>query len=399
MSGTAERLELFGVHFRDKLPKNFRVTAKPRFRGVEQAGGAIKLTPLKFPAEERVVFTMTLLNKDNIRDGEYSGHLLLSGSDPLVIISPDSIAIRFSAEPERTVALLPGNNPWPLELGTMDVWSQDLPVESLQSIVMQYNERARKKGGMLQVRIDADKANPTKLAPGKNFLINNRPSMSAVVKPPASALEVTIRAGRDLKPGTFRGKLIFQSDDLTVSGVGLNPDPDYPGALVLPWQFTVGKPPWPAWVRWSLIGTVVLAVPIGVLFGLAAFRGESVPEMWHAWMLSAGVAKAKLKDTALEVMEPRERRGQEIDLSTMENMTLGRGAEHFSDSEDKIELSVVVEGRVPGLRLKVVAGEVYLRRVTDRKESPVSDERLYDGDIIRLGRYKVRVNSFSLQRE
>lgn len=400
-SGTADRLELFGVHFRDKLPEGVQIRARARFKEVATAGGNIQLTPESLPPDERATLRLILANKE-IRDGEYRGVISFTSTDRNVVVAPPSIAVRFVGEPERTVGLLPGNQPWPLDLGKIGVWGQDEPVDTTCSIVMQYNERAVERGGTLQVRIEPDPQNLAALGPGRNFRINTTPTMSALVKPPAKSIEVVFRAARDLTPATYRGVLVFSSNDMTVSGVGLNPDPRYPGGLVLPWSFTVPKAPWPAWVRYGLMALGILAVPVGILFGLAAFRGESVPDMVAAWMLSAGMARPVLQDAMLEILEPKERRGTEYDLKGKEVVALGKGGEYFPDADGRVELSAVMEGQPKGLalRLKVVSGEAFLKRAQERKEIPVEDEtRLYDGDILRLGRYKARLNSFTLQRD
>jgi len=358
-------------------------------------GVGVKVTPSIFPPKEEIELELSLINRESFEEekyGECEGMFLLSTNNPRALVVPNKVKVKFTYEPEAIVKIFPAHNEkFPINFGKLDVFKEKILITEEEGIVLDYNAQATRKGGILKIYTRASGKNPSPLTCDKNLIINDERTKYVIVSPPTREVAFKILADKDLKPGRYKGELYFESEDFTITGEGLESKEDEPTVKFGAWNFTISKPPWPLWKK-ILFGIIILIVL--VVIGIAVYcavTGNPIPRPHGKVRIPKG--------TSLEVRDPKEHRGEQIDLSGKREVKMGQDGEYFQDTNVSFVIKAVREGRKDFMTLSVGSGEIYLKKIGEREETAIFEERIFDGDTIRFGDYKIRMSSFSLMRE
>lgn len=368
------RAQVFAVRGANAVPSDLRLGIEAEFESVSAQGSLARLSPPTFALADSVALTLSLVNAEGLQDGTYRGRLRLHSSDPLVFIAPSEIEATFTFEPERTVAISPARGTeFPLDFGSVRRPRRGA-VEERRGILLTFSETAVRAGQDLRYRLTEASANPASLLADTSLVIEEFPGEQGAVTPVTSSISIVIRVTSRAKSGRYRGAVLFGGGGITVSGPALEPQAD--GGMALPWSVTVRNPPKPWWF-WVLVS--------GFLAGVGALTVRHVRR------------PAVLADLKLSVLQPERR---EIDLAGKSEVRLGEGGEDLQVAGVVFSIRAVkAKGRVSAL-VRVDRGEVLLKKVGVREESAIAgDEPIYDGDVLSLAEFRIRVSSFDLTRE
>lgn len=398
-TGESVRVERFTIHNRERLPANLEISVEPSFPLLEKMGVDIEIIPNQFSPREKVElkFSLPLPNRNTLDEeknyGEYEGEFILRTNKPgEVFVIPNKVKVKFTYEPEQIVTIfLADDEKPPLDFGELDVFKEKRLVTERKRIILDYNAQAVKKGGILKIYAEPSDKNPSRLTYEKNLIINDERSEYVKVLPPTKELVLKVVADKDLKPGRYKGTLSFESEDLTIAGEGLESKKDEPAVRFVTWSFTIPRPPWSLWkkILFGIIALIVLFVVGTAIY--CAVTGNPIPKPHGKVRIPKG--------TSLEVRDPKEHRGEQIDLSGKREVKMGQDGEYFQDTNVSFVIKAVREGRKDFMTLSVGSGEIYLKKIGEREETAIFEERIFDGDTIRFGDYKIRMSSFSLMRE
>ena len=389
------RTEVFVIDNKEKLPSDLNMNVRADFPKLENLGIGVVVNPPSFPPKEEVELTLSLRNRENFVEkdyGEHQGMFILSTSSPSVKVIPNKVRVKFTYEPEAFVRIFPAHDEeFPINFGKLDVFREEPSITEEQEIVLDYNVRAVEKGGNLKIYATFSTENPSLLTYTKNLIINNEESEHVIVSPPAKEVVFKLVVDKNLKPGGYEGKLNFESTDFAISVEGLESSQNRSGDQFVIWGFTISKPPLPLWekILFGIIGLLALCV-IGIVV-YCAVTGNPIPRPRRKAVISEG--------TSLEVRDPKERRGEQINLSGEREVRMGQSGEYFQDADVLFAIRAVREQRKDLMLLSVKSGEVHLKKSREREENAVFEERIFDGDTLRFGNYVVRVSSFYLVRE
>lgn len=389
------RTEVFVIDNKEELPSDLNMNVRVDFPKLENLGVGVIVKPSSFSPKEEVELALSLRNREYFGEdgyGEYEGMFILSTSSPSVKVIPNKIRVKFTYEPEAIVKISPAHDEeFPINFGKLDVFREKTLITEEEGIVLDYNAQAVRKGGNLKIYAKSSSKNPSLLTYSKNLIINNEKSEYVMISPPAQEVVFKLVADKNLKAGRYEGTLNFESADFTITGEGLESKQDKPGVPFVIWNFTISKPPLPLWkkILFGIIGLLVLCV-IGIVV-YCAVTGNPIPRPRRKAVISEG--------TSLEVRDPKERRGEQINLSGEREVEMGQSGEYFQDANVSFTIKAVREQGKDFMLLSVKSGEVYLKKLREREENAFFEERIFDGDAIRFGNYMVRVSSFSLVRE
>lgn len=394
-TGESVRTEGFVIYNKEDLPSDLNINVRADFPELSSTRVGVVVEPSPFSPKEEIELTLSLRNRESFREeeyGEFEGMFILSTNSPRVFVVPNKVRVKFTYEPEAIVKISPAHGEeFPINFGKLDVFRETTLIAEEEGIVLDYNAQAVMKGGNLKIYTKFSPKNPSLLTSTKNLIINNEKSEYVVISSPEKEVVLKLVADKNLKAGRYEGTLNFESADFTILGEGLESKQDKPGVQFVMWGFTISKPPLPLWkkILFGIIGLLVLCV-IGIVV-YCAVTGNPIPRPRRKAVVSEG--------TSLEVRDPKERRGEQINLSGEREVKMGQSGEYFQDANVSFTIKAVREQRKDFMLLSVKSGEVYLKRLREREENAVFEERIFDGDTIRFGNYMVRVSSFSLVRE
>lgn len=377
-SGGGIRTQEFLIHSKEKLPAGLKISVEPEFPALRSMGVLAEVKPSSFSPQRKVNFELSFLNIESLeREREYKGTYTFTTNNEMVLVVPQKINVKFNYRTERIVNIFLANNEsFPIKFGKLNILKEEVSVTRKKRLVLDYNTSAKEKGGTLKVYAKPSPKNPSLLTCEKNLIINNKTSEYVVVHPPTREIELKVAADKDLKPGKYQGTLNFESEDLTIRGKGLKTQKDEPGIQFVPWSFVVPKKPTPPWV-W---GVIFLCVAGGA-FAIVKYKTKP----------------PTISDLKLDVRTPDRR---ELDFAGRTEIKLGKGGEDLQDAEASFVIRARKEAGKVFAVLEVSDGEVYLKKQGEREENTIfGEERIFDGDTLRFGDYKVRVSSFSLMRE
>jgi hypothetical protein len=346
------------------------LSLEARFDAVSSQGTLVRLQPDTAAVQSDMDLRLSLVNPESLAQGEYRGTVHLVSSDPLVLVVPSSFDAKFRFEPPRTVRVTPeGAASSPVDFGRSVRGQSQAPLERVFRI--EFSPTAERAGAVLRVRVDEATTNPQALPVTHGVAVNGQPGSAAVLAPNAASLRVSF--GGDLEAGTYSGTLTFEGDDLVITG--LTPSPPADGRLVLPWIFTVDRAPLPLWV-WA-------AMALALAGAAGAF----------AW---ARLKPPVFSDLVLSVVEPL--RG-DISLAGRPQVVLGACGTECTQWPGTVRIRAVRRAGTVLACLEPQQGEVLIKRPGSRQDVPVvGEEEIYDGDVLRIGPYRLRVSSFSLTR-
>jgi hypothetical protein len=374
-SPMATRIERFAVRGSAGLPPGVTLSAEPDFPTLRALGALPQFGPKAFAPGDSVPLRLSLLNAEGIPDGEYAGSFRLTASDPLVLIVPGSIAVRFSLEAPRTLRISSvGELSEPLAFGRLESYRNRSAEEVRREFNLEFSASAIRARESVPFSIKDDAKNPTAIAGHVALLVDGVSPRDGSVAAGAKRLTVVLKADSTLAAGHYSGAIHFLPRTIAVSGTAVSA-PDN-GVQVMPWSLTIDRAPRPAWV-WALI-----ALALAVLAALL-IRYATKPPL--------------IGDLRLEVLDPERRT---IELSRLHVMSFGPGKDELLDSKTVFAIRAKKAGRAPVAVLELHSGVLHLKQAGSRSEEAViGGEQLCDGDMLRFGDYKVRVASFSYVRE
>jgi hypothetical protein len=137
------------------------------------------------------------------------------------------------------------------------------------------------------------------------------------------------------------------------------------------------------------VGLLLIAVII------ASIASGETPISWLKKTLGPKGPAPFSADTYFEIREPRERRGERIDISHKKSVRIGQGTEILSDASGTFIIRSVKEGGIDMVALTVEKGEVFLKKAGKREKEAIFEERLFDGDVLLLEPYEIRFCTLS----
>lgn len=397
---TDSRTELFLIHNQEDLPADFQIKLEPGSTPtLSNLGVTLRFTPETFAPQKEISWEISLVNAQSLEDAQaYSKYvvpLVLRGitQNPniQVLFAPNTVLAEFLYEPPKIVTIQPGGEPqskWPVSFGS---WTESQTFTATFDV--KPNEQASKdKEGKLNASIGLDPSNPSILFASRHFTLNNRNVESVQLSSITPELVFTLRPDVNINPGVYNGWIQFESDDFSLEGKGLEPSTTSSSAKIVRWDFSIPAPPTPPMPIWQialfiLLGVLVCAILIVVI--ASALSGET-PISWLKKTFGAKGPVPFCAGTVLEIREPREHRGEQIELSGNKTVRIGQGTEILPEANAVFSLRSVKEGGKDLVAITVEKGEVLLKKAGRRDKEAVFEERLYDGDIIKIDIFEIR---------
>jgi len=199
-----------------------------------------------------------------------------------------------------------------------------------------------------------------------------------------------------LKAGKYQGQLVLTSDDLHITGEGITADSEAPNRSYLDWAFSIPQPPLPWYALLLIVISILLGIMLALLVAHSLIQGDTPSSTFKGWLAALGLIKPKL-DGVLYVREPVEHRGEEYTIGGRTKVKVGSGGDLFSEADSAFTIEAVFEnGRISAV-LKVLEGNITLKKNAESQEVPVYQENIVDGDEIGFSDHKVIFQSFNFQ--
>ena len=399
---TDSRTELFLIPNQEDLPADFQINLEPGSTPtLSNLGVTLRVTPDTFPPQKEISWEISLINAQSLEDaqayGKYIVPIMLRGAtqDPniQVLFAPNTVFVEFLYEPPKIVTIQPGGEPqwkWPISFGS---WTENQTFTA--TFIVTPNDQASKdEEGTLRASIGLDPSNPSNLVASKYFTLNNRDAESVQLTSITPELIFTLRPDLNINPGVYSGWIQFESDDFSLEGKDLEPSKTSSSAKIVRWDFSIPTPPMPIWqiILYILLGLLVFAILIVLI--ASALSGET-PSSWLKKTFGAKGPVPFCVGTILEIREPRERRGEQIDLSGKKTVRMGQGTEILPEVNAVFSLRSVKEDGKDLVAITVEKGEVLLKKAGRRDKEAVFEERLYDGDILRIDVLEIRFGTLT----
>lgn len=400
--GESERVETFNIFNKDKFSSTTKLNIDANFPILSNIGVGIEVEPKVSNFEEKKHIKLKLINQNSIVSeyyGEYEGVLNLSSNDSSVLIKPNEIKIKFVYEPESIMNVFcPHNQKFPIDFGELDTYVEKNPITKEQKLVFNYNEQALRKQGSFRMNIESSPDNPTSLRNGENLMVNDMKAENLTMHSPDKEAVFKVIVDTDMKPGNYEGSINLESDILTIKGDNLEGQEDNAQVLSIPWKFVIPKPPLLWWQKIGLgLGGLILILVIGLVVG-SIITGD-MPSSIIKRLFNLSRRNIIPSGTNLEVIEPFDLKGQQIDISEKKEVKMGKDGEYFDDVKETIVIRPEYENSYTYVKLIVQEGSVSIIKAGEREEKPVFEEKLFDGDIIKFGHYVLRLSSIDMERE
>jgi len=361
-----ERDQQFVVRGTQQLPANFFLRVEPYFDELRSAGVLADIEPERLPVTmKKTTLKLMLSNVENLAHGVYKGKLLVTPSDPLVIVVPDDIAAEFSYEPPKKIVIsaAPGEH-LPINIGEV------APGQTAAAhLRVSANEEVRRAKIPVTFHIADLSANPARLPLGTAVYIDGqRGKRDGTVAAP-SEVTVVVQPPPNAPAGDYSGTI-----DVSAPGAQLSYDGGSATGTMLqiPWRFHVPPPPTPWWVWVIVVCVAILAI---LLLVYVATRPPRFP------------------DLQLQLLKPR--RGT-IELSGFSKKSFGPSSNDLTDC--KADFSIVARKRDGGgvtALIETDSNDVKLRR-RSKNVDIFQQEELHPGDVIVVDQYELQVESTAL---
>jgi len=394
----SEIYEIFKIHNQEMLAPDFELQIDYDFPGLQNIGAFAEIAPKNFHPLDKIVFKLSLVNRQILErhHGVYEGALKFISPVPNVLITPNTIKIRFSYENEKIIQILPAEgNRLPINFGKFCLQKNTEPLVLEKSIAFKFNEEAFRKKSRVKVWLTFSHNNPDNLEYGKNILLEEDRDKEGfvIVSPPNDRIKLKAVLGRELKPGTYSGRLNFQGDNITIKGKNIKHDvtsglPYY----FVNWKFIISKPPIPLWKKILLVVLLLIIVAvvsfiiyskvtgIGLKSLILYLRPPVIPE---GTLLSC----IKLDDDSSKSVS--------YDISGKNEVSIGNNTELLSDSEDSLTIRAAREGQEVYLEVVDVNGDAmiieYAGNGEERELFP--GMKIVDGDRIKIDKYEITLSS------
>lgn len=375
-NSTSSQTALFKLPIKKKLPENITISVNEEFSNFPDGLGVI-VNPDNFIPQKTVDFDIEIVGFSQEKkecEGLHEFKINLVSPDPFVQIVPDYIDAKFLYEPPRLVEISPlRNEKFPVNFGELNT-NKNAEVIVEKKINLLFNNQAVAKGGDIKVNWEIEKG-PTELN-SNNIIINNSKEKYVIISTNSKEMIIKIIANKDLKPGKYKGKINFISEDITISGEELKENKENQNIQYIMWSFEIPSKPIPFY-NW-IITILVIGIVMYIIYKML-----TKPPVF--------------KDLNLQVIKPCP---ENISLSKKNVVTFGVNGDYLTHINANFLIRTEKIGNRIYAVLEVFQGTIKLTKSDDNIENVIySEERIFDGDIITFEDYKIEFSSYSLMRD
>jgi hypothetical protein len=357
---TSERVQRFDVVGADGLPADAEIAVEPQFETVQKLGVLPTITPARVARTGDVPLALRLVNTDSLPDGTYDGTLALRSSDPMVLIVPPAVRVRFTYADQAEISVQVDGAVLNFGSAQRGTASAGVAIERRVKIVANNPARSATVGVEITQGGEAGIVDVTKRV--------HVVSVDEAIK--SGELVIRLTPDPDWAAGDYAGDLWVTSPDVMFDGPTGTKSAT---RIAIPWAFTMQRARIPLWV-WAALAACVAAA---IFFGARRFTAPPV-----------------FSDLSLDVSGPERRR---IDLAGQRSCVLGTGGTDLTAWPGRLSLEARRDGKSMQAWAKLHAGDATLRRRGQAVESHlIADEQVFDGDTIQCGNWTLRISSFDL---